>query len=277
MTPQFFTTSLLPKPESLLLRGGDRRKILPLRVRVGYFQHPALGHTLIDCGYGGHIGKRQPGEGPLLPLYRMMLQPSALDANPIRTGLARLGLHPKQIDTVVITHFHADHVGGLNEVPQAKVLTSKKAWQAVTHKTQLSLAMEGVFRNLLPADLKSRLRFIDDCAQHEAPLGLGTGWDITGDGAILAVDLPGHLQGHFGLCFDEPARDAPFLYAVDAQWLPQAIIEDRCPGFPARMVHHNARDTDHTVHRIRAFAKRGGDFLLCHGPCLHPFDCDRDV
>ena len=49
--PHFFTTSILPVRESLLLKGGTRTR-LPLRVRVGYFHHRRLGHTLIDAGYG---------------------------------------------------------------------------------------------------------------------------------------------------------------------------------------------------------------------------------
>ena len=54
MTPVFFTTSILRKPARLFGPGAGRGK-LPLRVRVGYFQHPELGHTLIDTGYAARV------------------------------------------------------------------------------------------------------------------------------------------------------------------------------------------------------------------------------
>ena len=62
---------------------------------------------------------------------------------------------------------------------------------------------------------------------EEAPLGLGPAWDIAGDGSLLVVDLPGHHDGHVGLCF--PKRAQPLLYATDVQWLMRAVLEDRAP------------------------------------------------
>jgi glyoxylase-like metal-dependent hydrolase (beta-lactamase superfamily II) len=144
-------------------------------------------------------------------------------------GLARLGVVPAQIETVILTHFHADHVGGLRDLPQARVICAKAGYDAMTRKGRIKNATEGVFAALLPEDLTNRLSFVESSAKVDLPLKLGQGWDIAGDGSLVAVDLPGHLEGHIGLCF--PQLTQPFLYAVDVQWMLDSVLQDRCPGF----------------------------------------------
>jgi len=263
--PSFFTTSLLPVRERLVLRGGSRT-ILPLQVRVGYFWHPALGHTLIDTGYG--VPLQRPGL--YLTLYNALLRPTVLSAEPISHGLAPLGLRKDDIRTVILTHFHADHIGGLAALPGTRILTSRQAWDAVKRRSRTGNALAGVFDRLLPEDLESRLEYFDAAALVQSPLGLGPSWDIAGDGSLLVVDLPGHHDGHVGLCF--PKRAQPLLYATDVQWLLRAVLEDRAPGFPASLTQHDPKASAQSLAKVRAFAARGGEVVLCHDPAPHPLD-----
>ncbi len=46
----------------------------------------------------------------------------------------RLGYRIEDIRTVILTHFHEDHVGGLRYVPEAKVVASRAEWQALKMK-----------------------------------------------------------------------------------------------------------------------------------------------
>lgn len=263
--PSFFTTSILPVRERLVLRGG-LNAVLPLQVRVGYFRHPTFGHSLIDTGYGAPL----PRQGLYLTLYNALLRPSVLSAEPISHGLAPLGLCKDDIQTVILTHFHADHIGGLADLPGTRILTSRQAWDAVRRRSKTRNALAGVFDRLLPEDLESRLAFFDAATLVQAPLGLGAAWDITGDGSLLVVDLPGHHDGHVGLCF--PNRSQPLLYATDVQWLLRAVLEDRAPGFPARLTQHDPKANAESVAKVRAFAAKGGEVVLCHDPAPHPLD-----
>lgn len=263
--PFFFTTSILPVRERLVLRDGSKAK-LPLQVRVGYFRHPAFGHCLIDTGYGAPLQRT----GLHLTLYNALLKPTVLSAEPISNGLAPLGLRKDDIQTVILTHFHADHIGGLSALPGTCIQTSRQAWDAVKRRSKTGNALAGVFTRLLPEDLESRLEFFDAAATVQAPLGLGPAWDIAGDGSLLVVDLPGHHDGHVGLCF--PKRAQPLLYATDVQWLMRAVLEDRAPGFPASLTEHDPRASAESVARVRGFAARGGEVVLCHDPARHPLD-----
>src|SRR3954465_2067163 len=68
-----------------------------LRVRAWLIGHPA-GLVLVDTGIGG----------PTSPTHEWVPSPGVLVA-----ALAELGVAPGDIPTVVITHVHDDHIGGL--------------------------------------------------------------------------------------------------------------------------------------------------------------------
>ncbi|MEO1537892.1 MAG: MBL fold metallo-hydrolase [Pseudomonadota bacterium] len=272
--PSFFTTSLLRKPERFVLRGGAWRRVA-LRVRVGYLHHPVLGHTLIDTGYGPDVTVPGRVRDRFLSIYRALLRPNILTDAPLRDGLARVGITPEQIDTLIVTHFHADHVGALSEVPGARVICARECWDAMQNASRVRNARAGVFPSLLPDGLEDRLVFIEDCPQVDAPDPFNHGRDIGGDGRLIAVDLPGHLQGHFGVVF--AGLEQPFLYAADVQWLVRAIVEDRAPGPPTSWIHHDAQAARKSVSKVRTFAGQSGEVLLCHDPNIHPFDIDPEV
>ncbi len=274
--PFFFSTSTLPVPERLVLKGGSRHRV-PLQVRVGYFHHPLLGHTLIDTGYSARLARKETGGDWLLAAYCRLLNPTTLSPDPLGDGLARLGIGKRDIETVILTHFHADHISGLANLPACRILSSEKAWKDCHSTGRLKNAMHGVFPSLLPMDFEDRLRLFEqmpapDGIATEAPHNLGPALDITGDGSVLIVDLPGHLGGHVGVCF--PLLPRPLLYATDAQWMLDAILQDRVPGFPASLVAHNSEAAAESIRRIRSFAEAGGEVMLCHEPRSYSHDIE---
>ncbi|QDG93771.1 MBL fold metallo-hydrolase (plasmid) [Rhizobium sp. NIBRBAC000502774] len=273
-SPRFFTTSLLPVYERLVLKGGHWRKI-DLRVRVGYFHHQTLGHSLIDTGYFNASTLRRIRVSPLLSVYRALLRPSTLANDPLSANLARLGIDRQQIQTILITHFHADHIGRLHDFPDAEVICSRKAWTSYARNSRIRNAVSGIFDVLLPGDLEERLRFFEDFPVVAAPNGLGSGYNLLEDGSLLAIDLPGHAQGHIGFCF--PQLPDPLLYATDSQWLIKAILEHRAPGFPASLVAADGQALRSSMKRVEGFARRGGVVMLCHDSNNHRYDLDTDL
>ncbi len=267
MKPVFANSAFVTVPERLFLRGGTWRRV-PLKVRYGLFQHPAAGLVLIDTGYGPRVtrGRRSLA----LRLYNAILGPDlAVDGQP-ETVLQRLGCTPDDVSIVIITHFHADHVANLDLFPNALIIAKTEVLGIILKQPARRNLRHGIFSELLPSGLVSRTVDVDGLAMIEAPLGLGKGRDLFGEGSVLAVDLPGHAEGHFGLCF--AGLPKPLLYAVDVQWCSGALNDDRHPGFPASLIADDTLAVAESKRRVFAFRQAGGEVLLCHDPATNAHD-----
>jgi len=252
-TPVFRSSATVRTREKLVRKGGAW-KPCNLAVRYGVFDHPAGGRCLIDTGYSVRVttGKR----GLFLRAYAGILTPE-LSAHALPEA------EPK-VDTILLTHLHADHVSALRDYPDARIIVRGDAARDFMARGAFNRIRHGVFRELLPEDFLARLEPLEDMRAVEAPFGLGRGYDVFGDGSVLGVDLPGHMHGHVGYVW--PKLETPLLYAADAQWLMRAIADERMPGPPARWIFHDVKAAMKSGRRIAAFAKAGGRVVLCHDP-----------
>lgn len=255
--PRFVNSAFVRAPERFVLKGGAWRMI-DLTVRYGVYDHPAIGRCLIDTGYSGRVTR---GARSLpLKLYAGMFRPRL-------SGAALPGAEPA-VDAILLTHLHADHVSALRDYPDARIYADGAGVDHFINGGMLGRVRHGVFRELLPTNFLDRLVRFETLAQVHAPLGLGRGRDVFGDGRVLAIPLPGHLRGHTGFVW--PMLDRPLLYAADAQWLSRAVMEDRAPGPPARWIMDDLEGDKQTRRRIACFARAGGEVVYCHDPDSGP-------
>lgn len=267
MRPVFANSAFVSAPERFVLRGG-RWQRLRLKVRYGLFHHPDAGLVLIDAGYGPRV-TQGPRSLPLR-LYNAVFGPELVEAGQPETVLQRLGATLADVRLVILSHFHADHVSTLDLFPQARIFAKLRMLEDIQSRSTWQNLRHGIFAGLLPGGLATRITDVDGLAMRDAPLGLGMGHDLFGDGSVLALDLPGHAENHFGLCFT--MLPVPLLYAVDAQWLLAALSAERQPGFPASLIAHDPRALAESARRVLAFRHAGGDVLLCHDPETSPYD-----
>jgi len=253
LRPTFPNSATVRVPERVVLRGGGWRSI-DLAVRYGMFDHPTRGRCLVDTGYSTRVttGARSLALCAYAAAIRPRLQGAALPA------------HAPKATTILVTHFHADHISALLDYPEAAIVADGDALDHFLAAGWFGQVRCGVFTELLPADLHARLIRIERLAVVEAPLGLGPARDVFGDGQVLAVPLAGHMLGHVGYLW--PKLERPLLYAADAQWLRRAVMEDRQPGPPARWIMHDVEAARTTNRRIAAFARAGGEVVYCHEP-----------
>ncbi len=256
--PVFANTAWVTARERLILKGGGFGRVR-LRVRVGLIEHPTKGPILIDAGHGPRISE---GAGRSMPL-RLYSQLLRFKTNPLESPLALLADHgylPDDVELVLLTHLHADHVGYLKDLPNARFVVD-----GVTH----GRLREGVFGELLPSDFSRRCLMLRDYASKALPFALGQGFDVAEDGGILGVPLPGHARGHYGICFP---GNRPLLYGADIQWLNKAVIENRAPGFPATLMGEGVQIGRDSISLARRFMREGGELVLCHDPAVTPYD-----
>lgn len=108
------------------------------------------------------------------------------DFSPGEELTARLdqrGLRPGDIDRIVLSHLHFDHVGGNQEVPDARVVVQQAEWQAGHDQRLIDY---GVYN---PDDYDHGHDVEEVEGEH----------DVFGDGRIVCLPTPGHTRGHQSL------------------------------------------------------------------------------
>lgn len=214
-------------PEAAAIRGGGLKPVI-FPALVGFIQHPTAGPILFDTGYDpAFIEATRPFPERL---YRWLTPPELAPGESAAEQLAARGVAPTDVGMVILSHFHGDHVAGLHAFPNAKVACSRRGL-ATSRAGVWGALRQGVLPALLPPDIESRLLFFEDCPPAALPVAYApfhTGADLLGDGALLAVELPGHCPGHWGLAA-QGADDRLHFLVGDAAWSSRAIRENRPP------------------------------------------------
>jgi glyoxylase-like metal-dependent hydrolase (beta-lactamase superfamily II) len=120
----------------------------------------------------------------------------------------------------------------------------------------------GIFKELIPPDFERRLVPLQEMQRQPTDTVLGEGYDLFGDGSYLAIPLPGHAFGHFGIFWRDEA--GPVVYATDAAWTTEALLKDETPWFAMSVVFDDRRSGRKTQALLREFCRQGGQIRLCH-------------
>ena len=110
----------------------------------------------------------------------LILFDTGVSAQGITAALAEAGVTPDQIDTVVITHMHGDHIGGMMTDGAPTFAKARFVTGAIEHNHWSGANNEGFQKNVAP--LNDRFSFLDD-----------GGAVAPGVTAMLAA---GHTPGH---------------------------------------------------------------------------------
>jgi glyoxylase-like metal-dependent hydrolase (beta-lactamase superfamily II) len=188
-----------------------------------------------------------------------------------RAGLAAAGYSPEQVDLVVVSHFHGDHVNGLRSkggeplYPKARILVSEPEWAFWMDDAQMSRApdaMKGAFQNVR----RVFAPVADQVERYAGERELVPG--------ITAIPAIGHTPGHHAfrlssggqsLLIWSDTTNKPELFVRNPDWqavfdmdgnraaetrkrLLDMLASERMPvvgyHFPFPAVGHVARDGD---------------------------------
>lgn len=142
----------------------------------------------------------------------------------LQTNMAAAGIDPKQIDTVLVSHFHQDHIQGLRTkegmatYPNAELMVSSAEWDFWMDDARMNNAPEaaragfGVSRRVFAPVAKDVKRF--EWGKEAAP-------------GITAIKSDGHTVGHTSFVVSSGTKsllvvgDAcndPRLFARNPEW-----------------------------------------------------------
>jgi N-acyl homoserine lactone hydrolase len=123
-------------------------------------------------------------------------------------ALATIGLTVGDIDEVVLTHMHGDHVDGAVHLQRPVLVHDAELAYA---RSTVSRFLQRVLRQPLPDGVEYEPVKLDG-----GPFGaFEASRPLTGDGRVVAVATPGHTPGHISMiCIDDEGRHV--LLAGDA-------------------------------------------------------------
>lgn len=232
---------------------------------LGLLRFPALATLietgdatiLVDTGYGAAFFAAT--DGFPARIYRWLTPVTLPESEALLRQL------PRMPDLVMLTHMHGDHVSGLMDLPAEIPVTASA--MSIAHLRGLTdhaavmaacpplLRDEVLARKPMPIEARARI----STGLPEFPQG----YDLLGDGRLLAVALPGHGVGQMGLWIPELAR---FLIA-DAAYGRAALRRGRMPPRPVLARLGDAWAYGQTFTALQSLMRQRPDIIFDPSHC----------
>ena len=223
-----------------LMEGGEGDITVPIPVFL--IEH-AKGLALFDTGM--HPDCQHNPEARLgarmARLFRIAFQPG----EEVSAQVEKFGYDARNIDVVINSHFHFDHVGGNALIPNATILVQRAEWEA---GMDADLAA-GHGYNRRDFDLGHKVCLLD--GEH----------DVFGDGSVTCLPTPGHTAGHQSLRLRLDSGDV--VLAADACYFCQTLRQRRLP----RYVHDRGAMLA-SLDRLEALEQAGARIFFGHDPAF---------
>lgn len=247
-------------PECVVMRGGKRASI-EFPSLAGLIRHPVHGLMLYDTGYSPRFmeATRKPPEC----LYRMVTPPTLPAEEELLFQLEQRNIRPEEIGTIILSHFHADHVAGLRDFPKAKFIATSEEYRDVRKRGRIGRLRRAYLSDLIPPDFDERVTFAETLARISPGLkGFDDDWDLVGDGSLIGVSLPGHTLSHLGLLFED-GGGRKFLVG-DACWKIEGLERRKLPAWLAFRLFADAKRYRETFAKLADLNEDGPVIIPSH-------------
>jgi N-acyl homoserine lactone hydrolase len=212
----------------------------------------ADGLIVVDTGESGQASR--PGYYPHWhPYYRLAMRLYIRPEDEIGTQLSKLGILPKDVRTVVMTHLHTDHAGGLHYFSESEILVAKGEFQRARG---IKGSLNGYLNNRWPSWFKPSL-----INMKQEPIGaFAEHLKVTKAGDVIIVPTPGHTPDHVSVVVRD-GSEVMFL-AGDATYTQSQLLRQRVDG-----ISPNETVARETLHKIMSFVfQQPTVYLPTHDP-----------
>ncbi len=227
----------------------DRRWTDWLPTYAWVIDHPE-GVIVVDTGQGTHLLETARS---LHPYHRWEVRFQIERDQEIGPQVRAMGVGPRDVRRVVLTHLHVDHDGGLAHFPNSEILVTRG-------ELRTAGGWMGRMRGYLPQRWPSWFDPLPLDLGPE-PFGpFGASRRLTSDGAVVAVATPGHTADHVSVLVEE--QGVTYVLAGDTSYSESLMVAGRLDGVSADEDVARA-----TLGALRQFAReRPMVYLPTHDP-----------
>jgi N-acyl homoserine lactone hydrolase len=223
----------------------SRWRTLPLPAFL--VEHPTAGPVVVDTGPSPlHATDPKADMGRVGgALFAARMRPDQAAGAQVRA----LGHDPAQIERVVMTHLHWDHLGGAGQFPDAEFLVTR------TEHDDAPSPLKGT-----PPHHREPVRswrLIDGPGEPHGPFSRTH--DLFGDGSMRLVWTPGHTPGHVAVLLRLAGGRSCLLTGdavYDRRALDQRLVPLLCPDVPTYL---------RSLDELRAFVAAEPDAIVVCG------------
>ena len=188
-------------------------------IYVWAIEHPE-GVIVVDTGANASL-KSLPRWHPYFQLsVRFDIEPE----QEVGPQLRALGIGARDVKTVVLTHAHIDHDGGLAHFPHSRILASG---DEIARTAGIRGALLGYLPNRWPSWFQP-----EPLVWQPAPSGpFKRSARLTNAGDVIAVPTPGHTPNHLSVIVSD--GDEQIMLAGDASYLKSTMLNGTVDGVSA--------------------------------------------
>lgn len=246
---------------------GTKRENIKFNAVFALIKHPSKGYVLFDTGYTKRFFEAT-NKFPY-KIYAAITKVTLKDGEEVVDQLKTIGIAAAEIKYIIISHFHADHIGGLRDFPNAQFICTKAGYKDVKGKSGFSGLIKAFIPYLMPKDFESRTRFIDMETATITHSDLGKMIDVFDDGTIMMCALDGHALGMIGILVKTNQREV-FLVS-DAAWLKSNYQDLKLPHPIVKIFFNSWNDFKDSINRIHKFYKNNPDTLIIPSHCMETY------
>jgi glyoxylase-like metal-dependent hydrolase (beta-lactamase superfamily II) len=210
---------------------------------------------LWDTGYSDHF--QQYTQSGLFKIYQKITPVHLERKESLKDQLITLGISPSDIQHIIISHFHSDHIAGLKDFPQSDFICAKSGWDKTKTLRGFQALKHAFIPNLIPENFESRVHFLDHfekCILPEELRPFKQGYILpNSQQQVILIPLPGHAVGHIG-AFVKTDQGWTLL-ASDAAWSSENFKNLKKPSRLAYLIMDNAQAYNQTLLKLKELSQ----------------------
>ena len=212
----------------------------PIPIYAWAIEHKE-GVIVVDTGEIARTS--EPGYFPRWqPYYKFAVRFHVKPEQEIGVQLKQMGITPKDVRKVILTHMHTDHAGGLHHFPESRICVSMLEYKRTS-------GLQGQIIGYIPQRMPKWLSPTAIIFDNKGFGSFRKFWDVTSNGDIKVVATEAHTPAHVSVI--ATIDDIHYFLAGDTSYSEENLLQKIADG-----VSPNPDQAIDTMRNILSFASQ---------------------